>query len=143
IAPLDLRGAEPPAHVKGPFMSADGRQLHILLIDDTQEILDLMAELLEGEGYRVTTSLARLDTGKIKALAPDLIIQDMLFAETQEQGWKILTLAQLDPELARIPFILCTAAIRTVNNPEMAQQLDHLGIRIVLKPFNIEDLLAA
>jgi DNA-binding response OmpR family regulator len=37
-------------------MSADGRQPHILIINDTQEILDLMQELLEDEGYRVTTS---------------------------------------------------------------------------------------
>ena len=42
-------------------MTAPGRQPHILVIDDTQEILDLMAELLEDEGYRVTCSLALLD----------------------------------------------------------------------------------
>jgi hypothetical protein len=28
-------------------MSADGRQPHVLVINDTQEILDLMQELLE------------------------------------------------------------------------------------------------
>jgi CheY-like chemotaxis protein len=61
----------------------------------------------------------------------------------QEEGWKFLTLVRLDPELARIPLILCTAATRTVNDPEMAAQLDRLGIRVVLKPFNIEDLLTA
>jgi CheY-like chemotaxis protein len=116
---------------------------HVLLVNDTQEILDLMQELLEDEGYRVTTSVSRLDIGRIKTLAPDLIIQDLLFEGTQEEGWKFLTLSQLDPELARIPFILCTAATRTVHDPEMAQQLDHLGIRVVLKPFNIEDLLTA
>jgi CheY-like chemotaxis protein len=122
-------------------MSADGRQPHILVINDTQEILDLMAELLEEEGYRVTTSLALLDIAKVKALAPDVIIQDLLFEGTQELGWKFLTLVRLDPELARIPLILCTAAVRTVNDPEMAEQLDRQGIRVVLKPFTIEDLL--
>jgi CheY-like chemotaxis protein len=122
-------------------MMTDGRQPHILIVDDTQEILELMQELLEEEGYRVTTSLARLDIDKIKALAPDVIVQDLLFEGTQEEGWKFLTLSQLDPELARIPLILCTAATRTVNEPEMAEQLDRLGIRVVLKPFNIEELL--
>ena len=48
---------------------------------------------------------------------------------------------RLDPELARIPLVLCTAAVRTVNDPEMAAQLDRQGIRVVLKPFTIEDLL--
>jgi CheY-like chemotaxis protein len=122
-------------------MSADGRQPHILIINDTQEILDLMKELLEEEGYRVTTSLALLDLAKVKALAPDIMIQDLLFEGTQELGWKFLTLVRLDPELARIPLILCTAAVRTVNDPEMAEQLDRQGIRVVLKPFTIENLL--
>jgi CheY-like chemotaxis protein len=124
-------------------MTADGRQPHILVINDTQEILDLIQELLEEEGYLVTTSLARLDIHKIKALAPNVIVQDLLFEGMQEEGWKFLTLVRLDPELARIPLILCTAATRTVNDPEMAAQLDRLGIRVVLKPFNIEDLLTA
>ena len=124
-------------------MTADGRQPHILVVNDTQEILDLIQELLEEEGYRVTTSLARLNIDKIKALAPDVIVQDLLFEGTQEEGWKFLTLVRLDPELSRIPLILCTAATRTVNDPEMAAQLDRHGIRVVLKPFNIEDLLTA
>ena len=122
-------------------MTADGRQPHILVINDTQEILDLLQELLEEEGYRVTTSLALLNLDKIKALAPDIIVQDLLFEETQETGWKFLTLVRLDPQLARIPLVLCTAATRTVNDPVMAEQLDRQGIRVVLKPFDIEQLL--
>ena len=122
-------------------MNADGRQPHILVINDTQEILDLLQELLEEEGYRVTTSLALLDLAKVKALAPDVMVQDLLFEGTQELGWKFLTLVRLDPDLARIPLILCTAAVRTVNDPEMAEQLDRQGIRVVLKPFTIENLL--
>jgi CheY-like chemotaxis protein len=119
------------------------RQPHVLLIDDTQEILDLMAELLEVEGYRVTCSQALLDITRVKALAPDVIIQDLRFAGTQEQGWKFLELTRLDPELARIPLVLCTAAVQTVGDPAMAKQLDRLGVRVILKPFAIEDLLSA
>src|ERR687894_1257735 len=128
-------------HLKDAAMSADGRQPHILVINDTQEILDLMQELLEDEGYWVTTSLAVLDIAKVKTLAPDVMVQDLLFEGTQELGWKFLTLVRLDPELARIPLVLCTAAVRTVNDPEMAEQLDRQGIRVVLKPFTIDDLL--
>jgi two-component system, OmpR family, response regulator VicR len=129
--------------LKGNAVTADGRQPHILIVNDTQEILDLMQELLEEEGYRVTTSLALLDIAKVKTLAPDVIVQDLLFEGTQELGWKFLTLARLDPELAHIPLVLCTAAVRTINEPEMAAQLDRLGVRVVLKPFTIDDLLAA
>jgi two-component system alkaline phosphatase synthesis response regulator PhoP len=122
-------------------MSADGRQPHVLVVNDTQEILDLMQELLEEEGYRVTTSLALLNMGKVKALAPNVIVQDLLFEQSQEVGWKFLTLVRLDPELARIPLILCTAAIRVVRDEDMAQKLRHLRVRVVLKPFAVEELL--
>ena len=124
-------------------MTADDRQPHVLIINDTQEILSLMQELLEDEGYRVTTWLALLDIEKVKALAPDVVVQDLLFEGMQETGWKFLQLMRLDPELARIPLILCTAAVRTINEPEMAEQLDRLGVSVVLKPFLIEDLLSA
>jgi CheY-like chemotaxis protein len=124
-------------------VTTPGRQPHVLVIDDTQEILDLNKELLEEEGYRVTTSMARLDLDKVKTLAPDIIVQDLLFEGMQETGWKFLTLVRLDPVLAPIPLILCTAAVGTVNDPEMAEQLDRLGVRVVLKPFLIDDLLTA
>jgi CheY-like chemotaxis protein len=128
-------------------MTPSGRTLqtapHILLVNDTQEILDLIGELLEDEGYRVTISQALLHIDTVKDLAPDLIVQDLLLEQTQERGWTFLTLVRLDPELARIPLILCTAAVRTVKDPAMAEQLDRLGVRVVLKPFLIEDLLSA
>jgi CheY-like chemotaxis protein len=125
------------------LVTPEPRQPHVLLIDDTQEILDLMAELLEEEGYRVTCSQALLDITKVKALAPDVIVQDLLFEGTQELGWKFLELVRLDPELARIPLLLCTAAVQMVRDPEMAEHLDQLGVRVVLKPFTIEELLRA
>jgi CheY-like chemotaxis protein len=82
-----------------------------------------------------------LDMQKIKALQPDLIVQDLLFAGTQETGWKFLTLVRLEPELAQIPLILCTAAIQVVKDDDMAAHLRELGVTVVLKPFNIEELL--
>lgn len=114
---------------------------HILVINDHQEILDLMQELLSEEGYRVTTSLALLDIARIKEIGPDLIIQDLLFAGTQEAGWEFLTLVRLEPDLARIPLILCTAAIDVVKNEEMARRLADQHVTVVLKPFNIGELL--
>jgi hypothetical protein len=59
-----------------------------------------MAELLEDEGYQVTESLALVDITKVKALAPDVIVQDLHFEDTQKQGWRFLELVPLDPELA-------------------------------------------
>jgi CheY-like chemotaxis protein len=122
-------------------MSADGRRPHVLVVNDTQEILDLMQELLEEECYRVTTSLALLNMGKVKALAPDVIVQDLLFEQSQELGWKFLTLSRLDLDVAPVPLILCTAAMSVVKDEDMAEKLRHLRVRVVLKPFAAEELL--
>jgi CheY-like chemotaxis protein len=139
-APPDLFG--PGATLtESRHVMADGHQQHVLIVNDTQEIIDLLRELLEDEGYRVSTSLALLDLDKVKELAPDIIVQDLLFEATQEQGWKFLTLARLDPEVRRIPLVLCTAAVQTVKDEEMAAKLEQLGVRVVLKPFDIEELL--
>ena len=124
-------------------MTADARQPHILVVDDTQESRELLQDLLEGKGYRVTTTPALLDIAQIKALAPDILVQDIPFERPQERGWTLLSLLRLDPELARLPVVLCTAAVRTVRQPEMAAQLERLGVRVVLKPFALDALLGA
>jgi CheY-like chemotaxis protein len=123
-------------------MSTNGRAPHILIVDDTQEILDLLQELLEEEGYRVTTSMALFDLDKVKSLAPEVIIQDLLFEQTQDEGWKFLTVVRLDPELTDIPLILCTAATQVVRDEAMAEKLRDLRVRVILKPFQIDELLA-
>ena len=116
---------------------------HVLLIDDTQAILDIMRDLLEEEGYRVSVSAETLELSRIKALQPDVIVQDLLFAGAQETSWHLLTMVRLDPVLARIPLLLCTAATEMVKDPTMAENLNRLGVRVLLKPFDLDDLLTA
>ena len=108
-----------------------------------KETRELLQDLLEGEGYRVTTSPVLLDIAQIKALAPDILLQDIPFEDSQGQGWTLLSLLRLDPEMARLPVVLSTAAVRTVRQPEMAAQLERLGMRVVLKPFALDALLGA
>jgi CheY-like chemotaxis protein len=122
-------------------MTADGRQPHILIVNDTQEILDLLRELLEEEGYRVSTFVETLTLTRLKMAKPDVIIQDLLFERMQGMGWKFLTMSRLDPDLAPVPLILCTAAMSVVKDEDMAEKLRHLRVRVVLKPFAAEELL--
>ena len=129
------------AHPEGTALTADARQPHILVVDETLEFRELLQDLLAGEGYRVTASPALLDIAQIKALAPDILVQDIPFEHAQERGWTLLSLLRLDPQLARLPVVLCTTAVRTVRHPEMAAHLERLGIRVVLKPFALDQLL--
>jgi CheY-like chemotaxis protein len=113
---------------------------HVLVLNDNQEILDLLGELLQEEGYRVTTSLILLNAARVRALAPDLIMLDLVFGG-REDGWEFLTMVRLDPPLAHVPLVLCTAAVEVIRDDAMAAKLERLGVRVVLKPFDLAELL--
>src|SRR4051812_8367740 len=51
----------------------------VLVIDDDAQVLCILDELLEDEGYWVTTSTHVRDVEQIRQLAPDLILLDIVF----------------------------------------------------------------
>jgi CheY-like chemotaxis protein len=116
------------------------RPPHILVINHAPEILAVMRELLEGAGHQVTTlPSAEEDLDRIVELAPDLIVIDYMWSSSGNE-WTLLNLLTMDPRTHMIPVIVCTAAIRHVE--EMRGHLESIGVRVVHKPFNINDLLA-
>ncbi len=113
---------------------------HIMVVNDSMEFLTLMEELLTDEGYRV--SLVESGGGTraaAKQLRPDLLILDVRLPDMN--GFEVLNLLRLDPETQHIPVLLCTAAVRDVQAQEPL--LQERGIPVLLKPFDLEDLLAA
>jgi CheY-like chemotaxis protein len=122
-------------------MNLDGQQSHILCINHAPELLDLLSVLLEDEGYRVSTlqSIERSLDGIVK-LNPDVITIDYMWA-TSDNEWTYLNLLTIDPRTRNIPIVLCTGAVR--HAVEMQDHLAAMGIRVVFKPFDIDDLLAA
>jgi DNA-binding response OmpR family regulator len=113
----------------------------ILVINDTQEILELFDELLREEGYEVVLySQAIQDMREIERIKPDLIIIDYVFGG-EKTGWQMVQKLRMRRDTARIPLIICTAAVREVR--EIEGFLRMKGISLVPKPFDIEDLLEA
>lgn len=112
---------------------------HILVVNDSQEILELFRDLLEEEGYRVSLySSALRDLNEVKRVAPDLMILDFLIGG-EEWGWQFLQKMRLDRETAEIPIIVCTAAVQLVR--ELQGRLTEKNVRVILKPFDIDDVL--
>jgi DNA-binding response OmpR family regulator len=109
-------------------------------MNDEQALLDLFQDLLEAEGYRVSTSIYLLDLNKVRELAPDVLVLDIMFAG-DSKGWPFITMARVDRELSLVPIVLCTAAVTTVE--PMLDRLAAQRVRIVYKPFDLEELLAA
>jgi DNA-binding response OmpR family regulator len=111
----------------------------ILVINDTQEILDLFRILLEGEGYEVVLSgFPFQQVSEIEQINPDLIILDFIFGD-QKSGWQMLQLLKMKRSTASIPVVVCTAALNVVREQE--GYLISQGVHVVYKPFDIDQIL--
>ncbi|MGZ3681433.1 MAG: response regulator [Ktedonobacterales bacterium] len=111
----------------------------ILVINDTQEILQLFQDLLADEGYEVLlSSFAPQSVYEIARLRPDLVILDLIFG-SERIGWQVLQAMRMHRPTATIPVIICTAAANQAR--EMEPQLVSHGALLVLKPFDIDEIL--
>lgn len=111
----------------------------IMVIDDTPAILELYQDLLTDEGHAVTSYDRPLRTlAEVERVGPDLIIVDYLMGG-EKAGWALLQMIQANPKTAGIPLILCTAATNDVL--EIRDQLQRLGVRLLRKPFEIDELI--
>ena len=113
----------------------------IMVINDTQEILELFREILTDEGYKVDLySYGIHDIEEVRRVKPDLIILDYLIGGEQN-GWQTLQKLKMTRDTAKIPILVCTAALKQVQ--EIQGWLTTKGIAVVPKPFDIDDLLVA
>ena len=123
--------------------AGDGKR--VLVINDDPAILDVFRALLEDEGYEVV--LDTLRTGHLQAQyarlqekRPDAVVLDFVVLGEQV-GWQFLQLIKMQPETARLPIIVCTAAVDLVK--ELGAHLTKMRVEVVLKPFEIDHLYAA
>jgi DNA-binding response OmpR family regulator len=110
----------------------------IVVVNDSPELLALMQDLLEEEGYRAVVC----DQGGrayrlIKETRPSLVILEAALGDLPL--WHVLDLVKLDPQTAAIPVLVCSAAHREVR--EMEARLRAHGCEVLLKPFNLDELL--
>jgi CheY-like chemotaxis protein len=117
----------------------DKMAARILVVNDTQEILEVFRQLLEEEGYEVILSSYPIyKSEEIEQLHVDLIVLDLIFGE-ERSGWQMLQLLKMQRSTASIPVVLCTASERAVR--EMEGYLVAKNVLVVYKPFEIDDLL--
>jgi DNA-binding response OmpR family regulator len=111
----------------------------ILVINDTQYILEMFRMLLEDEGYEVILSSTPMQNmSSVEQLQPDLIILDLIFG-SEKTGWQMLQMLKMYRATACIPVIVCTVAIEAVR--EMEGYLVSKSVLVVYKPFDVDELL--
>jgi DNA-binding response OmpR family regulator len=113
----------------------------VLVINDTQEILELFREILEEEGFDVVlSSFGVQEVADVQKINPDLVILDFLVGG-EAQGWQLLQKLRMTRETEELPVIVCTAAIQLAR--ELEGHLKAKKVGLVLKPFDIDDLVSA
>lgn len=112
---------------------------HIVVVNDTQEILELFREILEEEGFRVSLySYAFSDIHSLVELQPDLVLLDFIIGG-EDMGWQMLQKMKMDRRTANIPVVVCSAAKRLLD--ELDGHLQSKGVGVVLKPFDIDEMV--
>ncbi len=112
----------------------------IMVINDTAEILELFREILTDEGYEVALYSFRIqDISEVEQVKPDLIILDYII-DGEAVGWQMLQKLKMRRSTANIPVVICTAAAKAIH--EMEGYLKSKGVDVVLKPFDIDELLS-
>ncbi len=113
--------------------------LAIAIVSQNQEYLDLIQELLADEGYQtILWTEGKNAYEMICREQPALVLLD-LWLEHPNAGEMILRLLQLAPATRGIPVIACTDDVRFFR--EQADSLRNKHCDILLKPFDLDDLL--
>ena len=105
----------------------------ILVVDDDEAIRDMVAMVLEDEGYEVATAPNGAQAlGLIARGAPSLVLLDLNMPVMS--GWELH--ARLRIEAPNIPVIFMTA-----GQEARAEARRHAAAGFLSKPFDLDDLL--
>jgi CheY-like chemotaxis protein len=106
----------------------------ILLVEDEPNIADMLAFLLEDEGYTVLIANdGKAGLGILAQSRPDIIVSDVMMPGMG--GLELCRIVRSEPAYRRIPVVLVSAAPLL---PRVAASVD---ASFMLKPINVEAFL--
>ncbi len=125
VAPTPVQPPKPRARTEELFGPSSG----ILVIEDSPDLREAMADVLLDEGYTVMTASDGRDALTIlEACRPALLVMDLMMPTMS--GFELLELMKCDPALASIPVLVVTASIdhgvrdhRVLQKPIMREAL--------------------
>jgi DNA-binding response OmpR family regulator len=119
-------------------MNTGNKKATIMLVDDTPENLNFLAQLLTGHGYKIV----EFPNGEmaLRAIAknpPDLILLDILMPEMD--GFEVCRRLKLIEKLRDIPVLFISALDDTANK---VKAFSIGGVDYVTKPFQEEEVIS-
>ncbi len=112
---------------------------NILVISKTQEMLDLLEAILADEAFDAIGGLSTTyDLGSIQAASPALLILDDVNGQ-DDPCRTLLYQLKLRQPASSIPVIALTTSRQ--DKSQLEATLDAMNVSVLLKPFEIDDLL--
>jgi two-component system KDP operon response regulator KdpE len=109
--------------------------IRILIVDDDPDLLDLLEQALQGEGYEVVTAAAGRPALRLfYQLEPDLVILDIMLPDMS--GFELCARIR---EMADTPVLILSAR---GQEADVAHGLDVGADDYLSKPFSLAELLA-
>jgi CheY-like chemotaxis protein len=108
----------------------------VLVVDDNDLQRDVVADVLESEGYQVQVAATGADAlASVRATPPEVVVLDLLLPDTD--GATVLAALRADPALAALR-VLVTTGVHSSSVRRLP------GVDAVLfKPFGMRELLDA
>jgi CheY-like chemotaxis protein len=118
-----------PTRKQGSYSEGSYSERTILIVDADHDVVELLGDLLDEEGYRVRTAIDEADAFReITREPPDLIVADVNLPEVAGESFT----TQLRARGIAIPVVLLSTAYAEV---------DVSGVQFVPKPFDLEYII--
>ncbi len=128
-----VQGTETGENVKTP----QNRSLDILIVDDEKDVLDVLKEMIELIGHRVTATVSPKEAVEIAGREKfDIIITDISMPGLT--GWDLL--AKIKEMGVSAPVLLISGRAESIPGERIAAEG---GAGILPKPFRLDDLRSA
>lgn len=110
----------------------------IALVNDDEAYLQLLSEVLAGEGYGATCHADGTAWLTLRRARPDLILLDFR-PHWRDETWALLEGLRGDPTLAMVPVIASSTDHAFLR--ARAAQLQACRCATIARPFDLDDLL--
>src|SRR5690242_11066752 len=109
----------------------------ILVVDDVERNVRLLADVLGAKGYEVITGTSGAEAlTRARQDRPDLMLLDVMMPGMS--GYDVCEVIRKDPDLRMLPVVLVTA----LDSSERVKGLDCGADDFITKPINQQELLA-
>ncbi len=112
----------------------------VLIVDDDADLLDVLEMLLTDDGFRTVSCNTTEEALAALAVEPvQLVITDLRLGG----GSGLALIRYLQTLSPQAPSTMVLTAVRPSSAAAELEQIERFGVRIIAKPFDVDDLLAA